>query len=132
LMRAPLSRFVEPLYAIMRIVIGWLFAMHGFQKTFGAFGGQTPPVASMAGAAGIIELVAGLLIMLGLAAGVAAFIASGEMAAAYFIAHAGQGGFWPIQNRGELAVVYCFIFLFIAAKGAGIWSVDGGMRRRWL
>jgi putative oxidoreductase len=128
-MRAPLGRVVEPLYALMRIVIGGLFAMHGAQKLFGAFGGQVQPLASLAGVAGIVELVCGVLVMIGLFTGFAAFIASGEMAAAYFLRHAGQGGFWPIQNRGELAVLYCFVFFFISAKGSGMLSVDRMFRR---
>jgi putative oxidoreductase len=113
----------------MRIVAGGLFAMHGAQKLFGAFGGQVQPLASMAGVAGVIELVAGLLVMIGLLTGIAAFIASGEMAAAYFMVHAPQA-FWPIQNQGELAVLYCFIFFFISAKGSGMLSVDGATQRR--
>jgi putative oxidoreductase len=74
--------------------------------------------------AGVIELVGGILIAIGLLAGLAAFIASGEMAAAYFLAHAPRGT-WPIQNQGELAVLYCFAFLYIAARGAGMFSIDG-------
>jgi putative oxidoreductase len=126
-MRPPLARIGGYVYAITRIVVGGLFAMHGAQKLFGAFGGTTQPIASMAGVAGVIELVCGLLVMIGLAGGLAAFIASGEMAAAYFIVHAPQG-LWPIQNQGELAALYCFVFLYIAARGSGIWSVDAAMR----
>jgi putative oxidoreductase len=86
------------------------------------------PVSSFPGFGGVIELVAGPLIAIGLLAGWAAFVASGEMAVAYFMVHFPQS-FWPIVNKGELAVVYCFVFLYIASRGAGIWSVDGSVRR---
>ena len=122
-MIVPLDRFQEPVYAAMRIVVGLLFMMNGAQKLFGMFGGEAVAIASMPGAAGIIEFVGGLLVMFGLLTGIAAFIASGEMAFAYFIVHFPQGG-WPIQNNGQLAVLFCFIFLFIAARGAGILSLD--------
>ena len=83
----------------------------------------------MAFIAGIIELVCGFLIAFGLFTRIAAFFASGEMAVAYFMVHA-KGGFWPIDNKGELAVVYCFLFLYIAARGAGPYSADAAMRKR--
>ena len=120
------------LYAILRIVAGLLFAMHGTQKLFG-WPGDNPPVeiASMMGVAGIIELVCGLLIMIGLLTSWAAFIASGEMAVAFFMAHLPQHPL-PIVNGGELAVLYCFLFLYIAASGSGIWSVDGSRTRQPL
>ena len=118
-----LSRIEGPTYALLRIVSGLLFIFHGLQKIFGMFGGTAVPLVTQAGIAGIIEIVAGILIMIGLFASIAAFIASGEMAAAYFIAHAPRA-FWPVQNGGELAVLFCFIFLYIAARGSGIWSVD--------
>jgi putative oxidoreductase len=119
-----LGNFSPQIYALLRIVGGLLFAQHGAQKLFGALGGDAVQLASRAGLAGVIELVGGLLIAFGLFAGLAAFIASGEMAAAYFIAHAGSALF-PIQNRGELAMLYCFLFLYIASRGSGVWSVDG-------
>jgi putative oxidoreductase len=122
-----LGRFSEHFYAILRIVAGLLFACHGAQKLFGVLGGQRAE-AGLTVTAGIIEFFGGLLVALGLLTGIAAFIASGEMAAAYFMAHAPQGP-WPILNKGELAVVYCFLFLYFAAKGAGIWSVDAARRR---
>ncbi len=81
------------------------------------------PLASLMGFAGIVELVGGLLIAIGLFTSWAAFIASGQMAFAYFMAHAPKGTY-PIENQGELAMLFCFVFLYIAAKGAGIWSVD--------
>lgn len=119
-----LARFAPHLYAILRIVIGVLFAMHGSQKLFG-WPGDKPPVeiASLMGLAGIIEFVGGLLVAVGFLTRIAAFIASGTMAVAYFMAHAPQGAL-PILNGGESAVIYCFVFLYIAAQGAGIWSID--------
>jgi putative oxidoreductase len=116
------------IYAVMRIVAGLLFACHGAQKLFGLLGGvdrqgASAPLLSLFGLAGIIEFVGGLLIMVGLMTGYAAFIASGEMASAYFMAHFPRG-FWPIQNGGEMAVLNCFVFLYIASRGAGVWSID--------
>lgn len=122
-----LTRYEPQIYAILRIVAGFLFSFHGMQKLFGMFGGQQAQLASMAGVAGLIEIVAGILILMGLAAGIAAFIASGEMAVAYFMVHQPQGT-WPIQNRGELAALYAFVFLYIAARGSGIWSADAARR----
>ena len=121
-----LGRFSEQIYAIMRIMLGLAFSMHGMQKVLGMFDGHRMPLTSLPGIAGVIELVAGLLIAVGLFAGWAAFIASGEMAVAYFMAHFPQG-FWPIVNKGELAVLYCFVFLYIASRGAGIWSADAAL-----
>lgn len=120
-----LTRLEPYLYAVMRMVVGFLFTFHGLQKLFGMFGGKPAVLLSQTGAAGIIESVGGLLIMIGLWAGPAAFICSGEMAAAYFQSHHPQG-LWPIQNRGELAAMYCFVFLYIAARGSGRLSVSGG------
>ena len=124
-----LGRYSEVLYAVMRAVIGFLFACHGAQKLLGMFGGQGWPSEPMMLVAGIIELGGGVLVAIGLWAGFAAFFASGLMAFAYFIAHA-KGGFWPILNKGELAVLYCFVFLYIAARGSGRYSVDAARRRR--
>ena len=124
-----LARFAPHIYALLRIVVGLLFAMHGSQKLLG-FPGDKPPVeiASLMGLAGIIELVGGLLIAFGFLTRIAAFIASGTMAAAYFMTHAPQGAI-PLLNQGELAVVYCFVFLYIAAQGSGPWSVDNLIRK---
>ena len=108
---------------MFRIVIGGLFAFHGAQKLFGAFGGPAQHLLSLMGLAGIIEFAGGLLVAVGLFTPVAAFIACGEMAYAYFTVHAHMGR-WPIVNRGELAVLYCFSFLLIAARGAGMLSLD--------
>lgn len=126
-MERMLGRFAPQIYAALRIVAGLLFACHGAQKMFGVFGGQQMPMASLPGVAGIIEVVGGLLIAIGLFASIAAFISSGEMAAAYFMAHAPKAPL-PIENGGELAVLYCFLFLYIAARGAGVWSVDAARR----
>ena len=128
-MYAPLSRLVEPTYAILRIVVGLLFAFHGAQKLFGMFDGTARPLASLMGLAGIIEFAGGVLVMIGFLAGLVAFIASGQMAFAYFLAHAPRGA-WPIENEGELAALFCFVFLFISARGAGILSVDAALFRR--
>jgi putative oxidoreductase len=123
-----LGRFAPQIYALLRIVSGLLFAVHGAQKLLGLLGGQQVPLNSQFGLAGIIELVGGLMIAAGVFASPVAFIASGEMAVAYFQAHAPKA-FWPIQNDGELAVLYCFVFLYVAARGNGTWSVQGGKAR---
>src|SRR4051812_19584392 len=104
-----LERFTDVLYAAFRIIFGLLFASHGAQKVFGLLGGEKATAPLMV-VGGWIELVTGLLIALGLFTGIAAFIASGEMAVAYFMAHA-PNGFWPLVNHGESAVLYCFAFL---------------------
>ena len=124
-----LGKYSEPLYAVMRLVVGLLFACHGAQKLFGVLGGQSQLANPTLLAAGIIEFVGGGLIALGLWAGYAAFVASGEMAVAYFTAHA-PGGFWPIVNKGELAVLYCFVFLYVASRGSGPLSVDALTRKK--
>ena len=123
-----LGRFAPHIYALLRIVAGVLFAQHGAQKLFGVLGGQQVSITSQFGLAGAIELVGGLMIAAGVFTSLVAFIASGEMAVAYFQAHAPRG-FFPVQNGGELAVLYCFIFLYIAARGNGSWSLQGGKRR---
>jgi putative oxidoreductase len=124
-----LARFAQPIYAVLRIVAGFLFFCHGGQKILGLFGGHAGPSNGMVAASGWIELVAGILIAIGLFTSIAAFISSGEMAVAYFMVHASQGT-WPIENHGELAVVYCFLFLYMAAAGSGPWSVDAMIRAR--
>lgn len=127
-----MNRYAPHAYALLRIVAGLMFAMHGSQKLLGwppnaqgGGGGSLPPMMM---AAGLIELIGGLLVAFGLFASIAAFLASGEMASAFFIAHAPHG-LLPIQNQGELAVLYCFLFLYIAARGSGVWSIDA-MRGR--
>lgn len=123
-----LARFETHVYALMRIVTGFLFLAHGVQKIFGALGGTQVELMSLMGLAGILELVGGSLIMVGFLTGYSAFICSGLMAAAYFMAHA-PGGFWPIVNKGELAALYSFVFLYISVKGAGIWSIDTARKK---
>ncbi|HKO00107.1 MAG TPA: DoxX family protein [Thermoanaerobaculia bacterium] len=135
-----IGRFAPQTFAIMRIIIGLLFVFHGSQKILGV-----PPMEGMGGmalptiavVAGWIELIGGLLVTIGLFTGIAAFICSGEMAAAFFMGHFApamqKGGPWawnPIVNKGEPAVLYCFIFLYIAAHGAGVWSIDSAIRGR--
>ena len=120
-----LGRYTPYIFAILRIVSGLMFAMHGSQKLLNipAAKGMPVPIASLFGVAGIVELVGGLMIAIGLLGSIAAFIASGEMAVAYFKAHV-PGGMLPLMNGGELAVLYCFLFLYIAAHGSGVWSID--------
>jgi putative oxidoreductase len=114
-------------FFLARVIISLLFACHGAQKLFGVLGGTRVTGNPQMLIAGIIEFAGGLLIASGLFARFAAFFACGEMAFAYFKAHAPHG-FWPIQNKGELAVVYCFFFLFVTAYGAGRYSLDGMVR----
>lgn len=128
-----IGRFSAQTFALLRIIAGLMFAMHGTQKLFAyppmppAMAGPLPTILKVAGG---LELVCGLLIAFGLFTGIVAFIGSGEMAAAYFMGHASHGPFWPLENQGELAVLYCFLWLFVAAHGAGIWSIDNAMRHR--
>ena len=128
-MKRWLGLYSEPVYSIMRLMVGLAFACHGAQKMLGAFGGQFPTGKPLMILAGVIELGGGALIALGLFASYAAFVASGQMAAAYFMAHAPQG-FWPLQNKGELALVYCFVFLYVATQGSGRWSLDRALGRK--
>ena len=121
------SRIVEIAYALLRFFAGALLACHGAQKLFGALGGQVADNPMMK-FGGVIEFFGGLLIAVGLLTSWAAFLASGMMAVAYFMAHAPQS-FWPIINKGELAVVYAFLFLFISAQGGGRYSLDASFRR---
>ena len=126
-----LGKYSGLLYALMRIVVGLLFACHGAQKLFGVLGGAHLTSSPQIVAAGIIEFLGGGLIALGLWAGYAGFIASGEMAVAYFTMHAPRG-FWPIENNGELAALYCFVFLYIASRGSGAMSFEAMIKRRDL
>ncbi|HVH72111.1 MAG TPA: DoxX family protein [Candidatus Dormibacteraeota bacterium] len=126
-----LKRFSDQLYSLMRLIAGCLFACHGAQKLFGVLGSPRLVHVPLMLAAGIIEFFGGLLIALGAFTAIAAFVASGEMATAYFLQHAPHG-FWPIRNHGELAVLFCFVFLYIASQGDGVWSARGllkGKRR---
>ena len=123
-----MSRYSDITYALFRFMAGTLFVFHGSQKLFG-WPGDRPPaeLMSLRGLAGIIEVFGGAMIALGIAAGWAAFIASGTMAVAYFKSHA-PGGFFPILNKGELAVLYCFAFLYIASHGSGHYSLEHVLR----
>ncbi len=123
-----LGRFAPQIYSLLRIVAGLLFAQHGAQKLLGVLGGHQVAITSQFGLAGVIELAGGLMIATGVYASLIAVIASGEMAVAYFQVHAPQG-YWPVRNGGELAVLYCFVFLYIAARGNGAWSIQGGKKR---
>ncbi len=122
-MESLLGKYSEACYGLMRIVVGLLFACHGAQKLFGMFGGIGAAASPLMTAAGIVEFFGGALVALGIGAGYVAFITSGEMAAAYFMMHV-SGGFWPIVNKGELAVLYCFVYLYIASKGSGSLSIE--------
>ena len=123
------SALIDLTFTLARIVIGLLFSCHGAQKLFGVLGGTSQLGHTKMMTAAIIEFGGGLLIAFGLFARIAAFIASGEMAVAYFTVHAPHS-FWPIINKGELAVAYCFFFLFVVAHGAGPYSLDRLLRRK--
>ena len=113
----------EQAYALLRIVTGFLFIWHGTQKLFN-FPAEFPyPLNPLMYSAGVIEMIGGVLVMIGLFTRPTAFICSGTMAAAYWMAH-GMNSLFPIINHGELAALFCFAFLYIAVRGAGIWSVD--------
>jgi putative oxidoreductase len=119
---------------VLRIVTGFLFFQHGYPKLIGALPGSGEPsdpavLLSLLGLSGVLEVVGGTLMMLGLFTRPVAFVLCGEMAVAYFKAHAPRG-FWPGSNRGELAALYCFVYLFFAAAGPGRWALDGLRRAR--
>jgi len=119
-----MNRYVDLAYCVMRIVIGLLFACHGGTKILGFPASSYGPAANTLGlVTGWIELICGFFVALGFFARLGAFFASGEMAVAYFMASAGRG-FFPIANGGEMAVTYCFAFLFMVFYGAGRWSID--------
>ena len=129
------ARYAPHAQALLRIVAGYLFMMHGVAKLF-----HVPHVAmydgvklvSLIGLAGVLEMVGGALLIVGLFTRVTAFVLSGEMAVAYFMAHASKGDpLMPMLNEGEPAVLFCFIFLFLAAAGAGAWSIDAKRSRWW-
>ncbi len=128
-----MATFMKPYelqtYALMRIVAGFLFLWHGCQKLFG-FPGTLPEgvPAFIIYVAGPLEFIGGILVMIGLFTHWAAFICSGQMAAAYWMGH-GTKALLPLVNGGELAALYCFVFLFIASRGPGIWSVDAAQGR---
>jgi putative oxidoreductase len=126
-----LAKYSTLIYAALRIVAGFLFACHGAQKLFGVLGGHAELSDPEGLAAGIIEFFGGTMIALGLLSSYAAFLASGEMAVAYFKAHAPRG-FWPIMNFGELAALYSFLFLYLACRGSGSYSLDALFRNKTL
>ena len=126
-----LSRWQPQLLAILRIVAALLFISHGTAKLFGfpvPIPGIPQPLPTILVVASVIEIVGGGLILLGLFTRLAAFIASGEMAVAYWMSHFPRG-FWPLENMGEAAILFCFIFLYLAAAGPGAWSVDAARFR---
>lgn len=128
------DRFRELTHFLLRVVVGLLFLQHGGQKLFGWFDGMGPagggvPLASQMGLAGVLELAGGTAVLLGLLTRPIAFLLSGEMAVAYFQAHQPHGT-WPIQNHGELPVLFCFLFLYFSASGAGAWGLDALLRRK--
>lgn len=130
-----MARFENATLALLRVMAGLMFMQHGAQKMFGFLGGwrgepgNTAPLLSQNGLAGVLEIFGGLLIVLGLFTRPVAFLLSGMMAVAYFQMHA-PDAFWPIVNRGELAALYCFVFLFLSARGAGPYSVDAMLESR--
>ena len=129
------NRAAQVTYFLLRVVAGLLFLQAGGMKLFAWFGGipsamgGQPPLMSQMGIGGVLEFFGGLAILLGLLTRPVAFILSGEMAVAYWQFHAPHG-LWPIQNHGESAVLFCFIFLYMAAQGGGDWSLDALLRRR--
>ena len=131
----PALNFWEPhARSLLRIIAGFTFSLHGFQKLFGMFGGMggkgaTAAAFSQAWVAGALEGVGGVLLILGLFSRPVAFLLCGEMAVAYFKAHFPRG-FWPIRNGGELAVLYCFLFLYLFTTGPGPWSLDRLFRKK--
>lgn len=126
-----LQPHAERIYALLRIITGLMFMQHGLQKIFGLFGGIPSGVPGVVVyGSGLIELVCGALVAIGLFGAPAAFLASGTMAFAFFLGHVipAKGNLIPLVNKGELAVLYCFAFLYIAAHGSGIWSADAARR----
>ena len=118
-----LNRFADPFYCIMRLVVGLMFACHGLDKIFGTFTPKAEGLPTLMVVGGWVEIVCGFLVALGLLTRVAAFVASGEMAVAFFMMHA-KASFIPYVNKGELAVVYCFVFFYIFLRGSGSVSID--------
>ena len=130
-MNSVIVAWTPRLLSVLRIVSAFLFMAHGTQKWLAFPVPRTSPTVlwSLSGVAGLLELVGGFLLLLGLFTRPVAFVLSGLMAFAYFIAHAPHD-FWPIVNRGELAALYCFLFLYLAAAGGGPWSLDRWWRRK--
>jgi putative oxidoreductase len=122
-----IEKYSDHAYALMRIMAGFMFSFHGAQKVLGVLSEFQPPVGSQLWVGGVIELLGGLAIMLGFRTRIAAFLCSGQMAVAYFQFHwkfQMGANFFPTLNKGELAALYCFVFLFIASRGGGKWSLD--------
>jgi putative oxidoreductase len=113
----------------LRIMTGFLFAQHGAQKLFGVLGRDAVEIVSRSGVTGVLEFFGGMAIIVGICTRQVAFVLSGLMAAAYWIAH-GTEAFWPIVNGGELAALFCFVYLFLFAHGGGEFSIDGWLRSR--
>jgi putative oxidoreductase len=122
------ARLAGRTHALLRVGAGLLFLQHGLQKLFGMLGGTTVPLASLLGVAGILELAGGFLLIVGLWTRPVALVLAAEMVAAFFIVHVPRGG-WPVQNAGELPLLYALIFLFLAARGAGPASLDAGFSK---
>ena len=132
------TRWASRFLSVLRIVAGFLIMQHGAQKVLGLLlptpaadapaAHGTPPLPSLTGVAGVLELAGGLLLLIGLFTRPVAFILSGLLAVAYFMKHA-PGGFWPILNKGELAVIYSFVFLYLSVAGGGAWGLDSFLRR---
>lgn len=116
------------LLSLLRIVAAFTFSLHGVQKLFGWLGGRGTAAFTLPWTDGVLETFGGLLLLLGLGTRPVAFLLSGEMAVAYFMNHAPRG-FWPIRNGGELAALYCFLFLYLWAAGPGPWSLDRLVRK---
>ena len=126
------TRYADKALGLLRIVAAILFIEHGTSKLFGFLPfsmGALPEVGSLPWIAGGLEVVGGLLLLVGLLSRFVAFILSGEMAVAYWMAHAPQSTF-PVENGGDAAILFCFVFLYIAAAGPGAWSVDGSRTKK--
>ena len=132
-MNGPIPARWEPfLLSVLRIVTAFLYIAHGTQKLVGYPAAEPRPgvpLVSLLGLASGLEIIGGTLLLVGLFARPIAFLRSGEMAVAYFMGHARQG-FWPLVNQGEPAVLFCFVWLYLAAAGAGAWSLDASWGRR--
>jgi putative oxidoreductase len=126
----PYAVWYPRILAVLRIMAALLFLEHGTQKLLGfpPSPNPGPPIASLLGVQGLIELIGGILLLIGLFTRVVAFILSGDMAVAYFMAHAPKS-FFPMLNGGDAAILYCFVFLYLAVVGGGEWSVDYARRR---
>ena len=124
-----LNRFSDPFYCIMRFVVGLMFACHGLDKIFGTFSAKSETLPTLMVLGGWVEIICGFLVAFGLVTRLAAFVASGEMAVAFFMMHAPRG-LIPYVNKGELAVVYCFVFFYIFLRGSGSWSIDALIGKR--